>query len=81
MKNGMPEHYWRIHKRVTLRVWQDTPAKVRDIIASDSAHETQESQWFAKKVDEDARRLFEDPGYYDNDLFTFKVAKRVAKKG
>lgn len=82
MKNGKPEHYWRIHKRVSMRVWQDTPDRVRLIIAADASHETEEYKWFAKKVDEDTNRLFEDPAYYDNTQFSFRQStyEQVASK-
>lgn len=76
MKNGMPEHYWRIHKRVALRVWGDTPPSVRQTIALDESHETLPSQWFGNKVNEDASRLFEDPEYYDNASYTFRIPRK-----
>ena len=72
----MSAHYWRIHGRVTRRLWSDLPERIRHIIASDVAHETPEFQWFEKKVNEDALVLFNDPDYYDNDPWTFKVSKR-----
>jgi hypothetical protein len=75
MPKQMPKHYWRIHNRVARRILLDLPERVRHIIASDSAHETQEYQWFEKKVNEDATRLFEDPSYYDNQEFTFRIPK------
>lgn len=75
MKNGMPAHYWRIHNRVARRIMLDTPERIRHIIANDAAHETPEYQWFEKKVNEDAKRLFEDPSYYDNQEFSFRVPK------
>jgi hypothetical protein len=75
MKNGMPAHYWRIHNRVARRILLDTPERTRHIIAHDAAHETQEYKWFEKKVTEDTKRLFEDPSYYDNSAFSFRVPK------
>lgn len=71
----MPEHYWRIHARVTRRVWADTPRHVRDVIAADSDHTTEEFRWFDKKVGEDTKRLFEDPNYYDNAEFSFMALR------
>jgi hypothetical protein len=75
MKNGKPEHFWRIHNRVARRILLDTPESVRHIIAHDASHETAEYQWFEKKVNEDATRLFEDPEYYDNSEFSFRIPK------
>jgi len=75
MKNGMPEHYWRIHARVARRILTDLPERVRHVIAHDEDHETEEYKWFEKKVTEDALRLFEDPQYYDNLVFTFTYSK------
>lgn len=77
MKNGMPEHYWRIHNRVARRILLDCSERVRHIIAQDIAHESEEYKWFVKKVNEDATRLFEDPTYYDNTQFTFKCPKHA----
>jgi hypothetical protein len=70
-----PSHFWRIHARVTRRVWSDLPMYVRDIIAADTAHETSEFQWFDKKVTEDATRLFEDSSYYDSSVESFRTPK------
>jgi hypothetical protein len=47
----------------------------REVIAGDTSHETPEFKWFAKKVDEDTSRLFNDPGYYDNAPYTWRVPK------
>lgn len=82
MKNGMPEHYWRIHNRVAKRMMLDTPESIRHIIANDAAHETEQYKWFEKKLNEDARRLFEDPAHYDNAEFTFRYPKneKIIKK-
>ena len=68
----MPEHFWRIHKRVALRVLSDSPERVRDIIARDEDGRTAEYRWFAKKVNTDATRLFENPDYWDNAKHTFR---------
>ena len=76
MKNGMPEHYWRIHKRVATRLLTETPPMVRTIIAADVEHETPEFKWFEKRVTEDAQRLFNDEGYYDNDPERFRHSMR-----
>jgi len=75
MKNGMPEHYWRIHNRVARRILLDTPEPVRHVIAHDADHVTPEYKWFEEKVNADAKRLFEDPSYYDNQEFSFRIAK------
>jgi hypothetical protein len=72
-----PLHYWRIHSRVCRRLWTDISERTRHIIASDSEHETEEYKWFEKKVAEDTQRLFEDPTYYDNAEFSFRVNSRV----
>jgi len=77
MKNGKPEHYWRIHNRVVRRILSDMPESQRHVIATDALHETPEYQAFEKKLTEDAQRLFEDPSYYDNQDFTFKVPKTL----
>ena len=75
MKNRKSEHYWRIHNRVARRILLDIPECVRHVIASDDLHETQEYKWFEAKVNEDTKRLFEDPSYYDNQEFSFRVPK------
>lgn len=75
MKSGMSEHYWRIHNRVARRILLDTPERVRYVIARDASHETPDYRWFEQRVNEDAKRLFEDPSYYDNQEFTFRVSK------
>lgn len=55
------QHYLRIHRRVTRRLWVDLPLRQRDIIAADDLHITEEYKWFAAKVDADTQRLYEDP--------------------
>jgi hypothetical protein len=77
MKNEMPEHYWRVHARVTKRVWADTPLRIQAIIACDENHETPEFQWFEAKVNGDAMRLFTDAEYYDNTQSSFKMSQRM----
>ena len=69
------KHYERIHARVAARLWKDIPIHLRDIIANDSDHLTDEFKWFADKTHADATRLYEDPTYYDNEEFTFRVPK------
>lgn len=71
MKNGKPEHYWRIHARVSRRLLSDVPPHIQDAIASGFG--AAEQEWFTKKVESDATRLFEDPSYYDNDPATFRT--------
>jgi hypothetical protein len=75
MKNGKPEHYWRIHARVARRILTDLPEIVRHGIAHDDSHTSEDYKWFAKKVNEDTERLFQDGTYYDNCEFTFRIAK------
>ena len=75
MKNGKPEHYWRIHARVARRILTDTPERIRHVIANDSEHTTQEYQWFAKKVEEDTARLYLDPNYYDQEVYTWRHSR------
>lgn len=67
----MPEHYWRIHARIARRMLLDMPARVKFIVANDSEHTSEEYKWFERKVNDDARRLFEDGEYYDNQEWTF----------
>ena len=69
------KHYERIHARVARRLWAYLPLKTRDIIANDVSHATDEFKWFEAKVETDATRLYEDPSYYDNGEFTFRVPK------
>lgn len=76
MKNGKPEHYWRIHAKVARRILTDTPERIRHVIAHDANHETEDYKWFAKKVTEDAERLFLDESYYDNAPDTFRIPRR-----
>lgn len=61
-----PLHYWRIHAKVTRRLWSDIPLEVRNAIANDSAHITSQFNWFNNKVNEDTERLFQDGEYYYN---------------
>lgn len=68
-------HFRRIHKRVMNRVWADISNRTRDNIAHDVEGTHGDSKWFAKKVAEDATRLFEDPTYYDNLEFTFRHSR------
>lgn len=69
------KHYEKIHARVTKRLLADLPIRVREIIAADADHETDEYKWFEAKVNTDATRLYEDPDYYDNSEFSFRVPK------
>ena len=69
------KHYWRIHARVAKRLWADIPLRIRDIIANDVEHTSDEYQWFDTKVAMDAQRLYEDSSYYDNNEFTFRVPR------
>ena len=71
------QHYWRIHSRVTRRLWTDLPIEVRETIASDVNHETEEFKWFAAKVEQDATFLFEDVNYYDNSEYSFRLSKTL----
>jgi hypothetical protein len=73
MQETKPAHYWRIHRRVCRRIFFDLPFYVRDVIAADHLHETQDYKWFEKKVAEDTQRLFDDPTYYDNDSLSFRI--------
>jgi hypothetical protein len=75
MKNEMPKHYWRIHNRVARRILLDTHEVVRHIIAHDAAHETAEYKWFEAKVNADAKRLYEDPSYYDNSVESWRYPR------
>jgi hypothetical protein len=68
----LPLHFWRIHSKVARRIWGDLPDNIRDVIADDSLHTTEEFKWFDNKTMEDSMRLFMDPSYYDNESFTFK---------
>jgi len=70
----LPLHFWRIHAKVARRVWGDLSSNLRDIIANDNLHETEEFKWFNSKTMDDAMRLFTDPSYYDNESFTFKTS-------
>ena len=74
MKNGKTEHFWRIHAKVARRLWLDLSDRERLIIASDADHVSDTFEWFDKKVMADATRLYEDPTYFDNQEFTFRVA-------
>lgn len=71
----LSRHFWRIHARVAKRLWSDIPLHLREVIAADTAHETNAFQWFNNKVHEDAMRLYEDPAYYDNLEFSFRVSR------
>lgn len=68
-------HYWRLHARVTRAIWAKLSIREREIIAADSAHETELYKWYATKVDADTLRLYEDPTYYDNDPSTFRYGR------
>ena len=74
------QHYARIHRRVATRLWSDLPQRTRDIIAADSAHETDEFKWFDSKVAMDANKLYQWPEYYDNSEFSFRVPDRVFRQ-
>jgi hypothetical protein len=69
------QHYWRIHARVTRRVWSDLPQHVRDVIAADDAHLSPQFKWFEAKVHADTLRLYEDPAYFDNLQFGWQYPK------
>lgn len=73
-------HYRRIHGRVAHRVWLDLPQHLRDVIAADVNGETDELKWFESKVTTDAMKLYEDPSYYDNQDYTFRVSRRLPKE-
>ena len=73
MKNGKTEHYWRIHKRVALRLMGDLPPAIQDAIAADSMSD--QAVWYDNKVTTDATRLYEDPSYYDNAELTFRFPR------
>ena len=70
-----PLHYWRIHARVTRRVWSDMTIAQREVVAADDTQTSDISKWFVNKVNADTQRLFEDPAYYDNDPYSFKVPR------
>jgi hypothetical protein len=75
METPKCQHYLRIHKKVMLRYWLDASDTHRDAIANDVAHTGDQFGYFEKKVALDAQRLFEDPSYYDNQEFTFRVPR------
>lgn len=72
----MPLHYQRIHGLVAARLWSDLSDRLKYIITRDDAHVTEEYLWFAKKTEVDALRLFEDPTWYGNAEYTFRIPKR-----
>lgn len=74
-KNSHSMHYWRIHAKVTKRLWTDINHRLRDAIAFDVDHSGEEFKWFQAKVDADTQRLYEDPSYFDNEPSSFKYSK------
>jgi hypothetical protein len=75
MKNGKPEHYWRIHRRIMQRVWGELSDIQRYIIAGDADHTTEEYQWFESRVRNEAERLFNDPEFYMNSNDSFRYSR------
>lgn len=66
-------HYLRIQRRVIRRLLLELPPSIRDIIANDVEHKTEQYKWFDKKVKADALRLYEDANYYDNQVHTVLI--------
>ena len=67
------QHYLRIHRRVCRRAWLELPSNMKHIIANDVNHTSDEYKWFENKVNADTQRLYEDPNYYDNAEYTFRI--------
>lgn len=81
MKNPkLSLHYLRIHAKVWRRLWSEIPNRLRDIIAADVEHTSDEYQWFESKVADDSRRLYEDENYYSNQPETFRYPKRETER-
>lgn len=69
-------HFWRIHAKVSRRLWSDLPMSQRNIIAADAEHTTELFKWFDAKVNTDATRLYEDSSYFANQEDTFRYSGR-----
>lgn len=72
---NMSLHYQRIHGLVAQRLWTDLSDRLKFIITRDAEHLTEEYLWFEKKVALDATRLYEDPNWYGNAEYTFRIPK------
>lgn len=68
--NNYPHYLW-IHKKVEAAAFQRLPQRVRDVIANDALHVTEEFRWFIAHVQNDAKRLYEDPAWWGNQKEVF----------
>jgi hypothetical protein len=68
-----PYHYWQIHKRVMSRMWKDLSSRQRELIAHDTDHTTETFQRFDAGVKAETERLYQDPTYFFNEAWTFKM--------
>jgi hypothetical protein len=67
------QHYWAIHRKIAFREWGNLDDRRRDIISADTNHESHELKEFNGFVHNETLRLYEDPGYYYNQPYTFKA--------
>lgn len=67
---GQTAHYQRIHAKVALRLWGDTPIFIRECIAADS--ESPEGIWFSRRVAAAAQRIYEDPLHPENSVASWR---------
>jgi len=79
-KEKKSQHYWAIHKRVATREWQNLPNRIRDIIASDSEHKSNDFKGYENYVNSETERLFNDVDYAPNDPYSFRVPYYLAER-
>ena len=71
------QHYGKIYRRVFEGEWAKLDTRTRDIIAMDVDKDTREARRFTALINSITERLYNDPEYFFNDPFTFKVPYRL----
>jgi hypothetical protein len=71
------QHYGKIYRRVFEGEWAKLDGRTRDIIAMDVDKDTREARRFTALINSITERLYNDPEYFFNDPFTFKVPYRI----
>jgi hypothetical protein len=71
----MSKHYENILKRVVNRVWDTLSAREQVIVAADVNRESEIAKWFDATVAAEAKAKYESPTYWQNDPYSFKMAR------
>jgi hypothetical protein len=65
------QHYWKIHKKFSKKLWDSLSLSSREIIANDVEGESEMFKYFGAAVTAETNRVFLDEEFYFNNIATF----------